>query len=107
MTILIAYWPIRGLCEYVYLALEYLEVPYERKTYTAENMNEWYKEDKYNLGLHFANLPYLVEGDFKLVQSLAILKYVGRKYGIFGGDSIEETAHQVRSTLHSWASKKT
>jgi hypothetical protein len=29
--------------------------------------------DKFNLGLGFPNLPYLLNGDFKITESMAIL----------------------------------
>ena len=34
------------------------------------------------MGLDFPNLPYLIDGDVKLTQSLAIMRYLGRKYGL-------------------------
>ena len=33
-----------------------------------------WREEKYDLGLPFPNLPYFIDGDIKLTQSLAILK---------------------------------
>ncbi|KAG0428915.1 hypothetical protein HPB47_024139 [Ixodes persulcatus] len=47
---------------------------------------EWTRDEwlavKPNLGLDFPNLPYYLDGDVKLTQSLAILKYLGRKHGL-------------------------
>ena len=94
MSLIIGYWPIRGLAESIYLTLEYLEIPYEKKAYTRENYLEWFENDKLNLGIDFPNLPYLIDGDFKTSQSLAILKYIGRKHGLFGGESNEEITKQ-------------
>jgi hypothetical protein len=37
-----------------------------------------------SLGLPFPNLPYLVDGDTKLTQSTAILRHIGREYGLCG-----------------------
>jgi glutathione S-transferase len=31
-----------------------------------------------NLGLDFPNLPYLIKGDFKLTESIAIAKYIAK-----------------------------
>ena len=32
------------------------------------------------LGLDFPNLPYLIDGEFKLTESKSIMKYFCRKY---------------------------
>lgn len=37
--------------------------------------------DKKDLGLEFPNLPYLIDGDFKLTESAAIAKYIIRRSG--------------------------
>lgn len=34
-----------------------------------------------SLGLEFPNLPYLIEGDFKLTESSAIVSYIVEKSG--------------------------
>ena len=44
-------------------------------------MDEWAK-DKFNLGLDFPNMPYYIDGDVKLTQSMAVLRYLARKHGI-------------------------
>lgn len=46
-------------------------------------MAEWLA-DKPNLGLAFPNLPYLIDGNVKLTQSLAIMRYLARKAGLTG-----------------------
>jgi len=35
--------------------------------------------DKSKLNLDFPNLPYLINGDFKLTESIAIARYIIRK----------------------------
>ena len=42
-------------------------------------------------GFHFPNLPYMIDGDVKIVQSLAILKHIARKHNLMGNPN--ETAH--------------
>jgi len=38
-------------------------------------------------GFDFPNLPWMIDGDVKLTQSLAILKHLARKHGLIGEDS--------------------
>lgn len=42
---------------------------------------KWFQEDKLHLGLDFPNLPYLINGQFKLTEASAIQKYVITKWG--------------------------
>ena len=44
---------------------------------------------KDKLGLDFPNLPFFIDGDVKITQSNAILRYIARKHGLCG-DSVEE-----------------
>ena len=39
---------------------------------------------KYKKGLDFPNLPYLFDGEIKITQTNAILRYLGRKYDLEG-----------------------
>uniref|UniRef100_A0A8C3FJ53 Glutathione S-transferase n=1 Tax=Chrysemys picta bellii TaxID=8478 RepID=A0A8C3FJ53_CHRPI len=50
--------------------------------------SQWTNE-KEKLGLDFPNLPYLIDGQTKLTQSNAILRYVARKHKM-AGESEEE-----------------
>ena len=52
---------------------------FEDKQYT--NGEDWFKNDKVNLGLSFPNIPYLIDGDFKLTESIAIAKYIIKRSG--------------------------
>jgi glutathione S-transferase len=54
--------------------------------------NEWFEKDKKGLGLPLPNLPYLIDGEVKITQSNAILRYIGRKHDMCG-KTLEE---QVR-----------
>ena len=48
---------------------------------------------KPSLNLPFGgNLPYMIDGDIRLVQSNAILLYIGRKYGLAGNGSAAQSA---------------
>jgi len=90
MTLTLGYWPIRALCSPIEYLLRLANVPYEMKRYEfrgvayQEGVADAWLEVKDNLGLDFPNLPYLIDGDLKLSQSLTILRYLARKYGYLG-----------------------
>ncbi|CAG0900668.1 unnamed protein product [Cyprideis torosa] len=75
---------MRGYANPIQYMLEVAEIPYEFKRYpcTLEAV-EW-KEDKFNLGLNFPNIPYIIDGDVRLTESLAIMRYIGRKANMVG-----------------------
>ena len=52
-------------------------------------------KEKFTLGLEFPNLPYWIEGDLKLTQSVAILRHVARKANLFGKSDIEQAKLDV------------
>lgn len=39
---------------------------------------------KHSLGIDFPNLPYYIDGDVKISQSMAIMRYIARKHGLDG-----------------------
>lgn len=86
MAPVLAYWDVRGLAQCLRYLLEYAKVEYEDKRYSFGTGPNWTREewlaDKPKLGLDFPNLPYYLDGDIKLTQSLAILKHLGRKHGL-------------------------
>ena len=91
-AIKVGYWDIRGLVEPIHMYLSYKDIPYEKTSYTFQNMGKW-GEDKQNLGIEFANIPYIIDGDVKMTQSNCILKYLELKYGSFcTGDA----AHDIK-----------
>ncbi|EFX60690.1 hypothetical protein DAPPUDRAFT_123298 [Daphnia pulex] len=72
MAVKTGYWNIRGA--------------YEEKRYNVGpapdyDPSEWLN-NKFNLGLDFPNCPYYIDGDVKLSQTFAILKYLGRKHNM-------------------------
>ncbi|XP_034270675.1 glutathione S-transferase 2-like [Pantherophis guttatus] len=110
MEATLGYWNIRGLAHSIRLLLEYTKTPYKEKRYVlggkVENnelksnvgmlgivptmdMTEW-TSVKEKLGLDFPNLPYLIDGDKKISQSNAILRYIARKHKMCG-ETEEET----------------
>ena len=50
-----------------YLGLEFNETRYD-------NPNDWFQKDKKNMDMLFPNLPLVVDGDFKLSESKAIME---------------------------------
>ena len=78
---ILGYWDIRGLAESIRLMLDYCGVDYEDKRYVAGDLESWHK-DQFELGLDFPNLPYYIDGDVKVTESVAIMKYIARKHGL-------------------------
>lgn len=88
-------------------------VAYEDKRYDYGSPPKYEKtdwlEDKHQLGLAFPNLPYWIDGKMKISQSLAILRHLGRKYGLIGKteaehvriDMIEQEIVDLRSAFTS------
>lgn len=83
---IVGYWNVRGLCQYIRNLLIYKGVPFEDKLYRFGpapdfDRSHWHGE-KFSLGLKFPNLPYYIDGDVKITQSLAILRYLARKHDL-------------------------
>ncbi len=73
------YWWGRGVGQVNRLILAYTGSTWENITYKTNE--SWFDKDKKELGLVFPNLPYLIDGDFKLTESRAINLYVVKKSG--------------------------
>ncbi len=58
------YWNTRGLGQVSRLLLTYTGQDFEQIQYSKGK--KWFEDDKKNLGIDFPNLPYLIDGDFKL-----------------------------------------
>ncbi|KAG0727253.1 Glutathione S-transferase Mu 2 [Chionoecetes opilio] len=93
MSPVLGYWKDRCLAQPIRLLLAYKGVEYEDKQYEVGDPPDYDKtcwfSVKYKLGLDFPNLPYYIDGDVKLSQSVAILRYLGRRYGLEGGTETE------------------
>ncbi|XP_068589232.1 glutathione S-transferase Mu 3-like [Cebidichthys violaceus] len=88
MTMKLAYWDIRGLAQPARLLLEYTGSKYENKFYVCGEAPGYDKkcwfDVKDKLGMEFPNLPYLEDGDRKVVQSNAIMRYIAGKHKLCG-----------------------
>lgn len=76
MAMTLGYWDIRRWPHAIRLLLEYTDSHYEEKKYTMGDTpdcdrSQWLS-DKFRLGLDFLNLPYLIDGAYRLTQSNAI-----------------------------------
>ncbi|XP_051890644.1 glutathione S-transferase Mu 1-like [Pristis pectinata] len=88
MSMILGYWDIRGLAQPIRLLLEYTGTTYEEKFYSCGDAPTYdsssWTDVKMKLGLDFPNLPYLIDGDTKLSQSNAIMRYIARKHKLVG-----------------------
>ncbi|CAG2162166.1 unnamed protein product, partial [Oppiella nova] len=86
----LAYFPTRGLAQPIRLLLKYTGTPFDDKRYElgpdVPNLLQNFRKEKFTLGLDFPSVPYYLDGNVKLTQSIAILRYLGRKYGLVAGD---------------------
>lgn len=89
------YWNCRGICEGIYYLFAYTKTDYEKVEYVTGDGPEYNKDCwlsvKETLGLSFPNLPYYIDGDLKLTQSLAIMRYIARKNDLCGKTEDERT----------------
>jgi len=83
----LGYWDLRGLGSQCRALLHFCGVNFTDKRYTQtfnETEMQWDRSDwlneKNNLGMEFPNLPYLFDEDVKLTETLAIMKYIAKKW---------------------------
>ena len=91
----LGYWKIRGLAsqiryEMVFLGLDFAEHQYEQGDAPDFDRSTWLNV-KDTLGLQFPNLPYFLDGELKLTETNAIMKYIAAKYGpdLLGKDAAQ------------------
>eukprot|EP00475_Leptophrys_vorax_P036699 TRINITY_DN6245_c0_g1_i1.p1 TRINITY_DN6245_c0_g1~~TRINITY_DN6245_c0_g1_i1.p1 ORF type:complete len:233 (+),score=62.13 TRINITY_DN6245_c0_g1_i1:6-704(+) len=96
----LGYWAIRGLAQPIRLLLHYVGVEFNDVRYVQGDGPEFsraeWTSEKFNLGLDFPNLPYLIddESGIKVTQSNAVLTYVARKWRPeLLGTSLEVSSH--------------
>lgn len=84
-----------------YLGVQFQEELYEQGPAPEFSKQAWF-EQKFNLGLDFPNLPYLLDGDVKLTESKAIIKYIARKWdkSLLGRNEVEFGMAEMLSRVH-------
>ncbi|VDP68712.1 unnamed protein product [Echinostoma caproni] len=110
MAPVLGYWLLRGRAQPIRLFLEYLEEPYEEKRYGQGDVAEWQAE-KTSINLDFPNLPYYIDGDFCITQSMAIIRYLADKHNLLGNDPkerayitmLEGAVNDLRSAIATMA----
>jgi len=80
----LGYWNIRGLAAPLRYLMYYCGVEFEDKQYACGpgpdfDKSSWLNE-KFTLGLALPNLPYLIDEEVKLTETLAIAKYICAKW---------------------------
>jgi hypothetical protein len=73
----LAYWGVRGIGSMARALLTHLNIEFEDKRYTDR---ETWLADKAVLPMNFPNLPYYLDGDVKMSESMAIVRQICRKY---------------------------
>ena len=76
--LVLGYWKTRGLAQHIRHLLAYVGADFEEVQYEARE--KWFEEDKKNLGFDFPNMPYLIDGDYKLTESVAVIKYISKSF---------------------------
>ena len=71
------YWKIWGLGELVRLTLNYLKLDYEDEQF--ETPEQWFPT-KFNRGIPFVKIPFIVDGEHKQTETSAIIEYLCHKY---------------------------
>ena len=96
---ILGYWKIRGLGSGIRYQLAYQGVEYDQAQYeqgdAPDFSNDSWLAVKPTLGFAFPNLPYFINGDLKLSETMAIHKYIADKWNpeLLGKDA--ETRAEV------------
>ena len=90
----------------MHYVLAYCGVDYNSKVYIRGPPPEFSKSDwishRSELNLDFPNLPYYIDGDFKLTESKSIMKYVAKKYdpSLLGTTEVQIARADMLSRVH-------
>jgi glutathione S-transferase len=107
--IVLGYWDIRGFGQPIRLLLEHAGADWVEEAHHLGGPPDFSRQHwldlKPTLPLDFPNLPYLYDGDVRISQSLAIQRYLARKFGLDGKteqeririDLAEQQIHDYRT----------
>lgn len=91
----ITYFPIRGRAEPIRLLLEDMGVPYRNE---AIDIPEWRKR---KVETPFGRLPLYREGDYEIAESNAIMRFLARRYDLYGKNENEAVLCDIlQEVLH-------
>lgn len=80
----LGYWNIRGLGAPIRYLFYYLGVDFEDKQYpygpAPEYSRDAWMNEKFTLGIEMPNLPYLIDDEIRMSESVAIMKYICMKW---------------------------
>lgn len=102
----LGYWAIRGLAQPIRFLLAYAKAPFsevrigvnQNGSLIAEESTDW-ESRKHSLRMAFPNLPYLIDKsgptEVRLTQSNAVLRYLARRFKLYGDSEAEQTTIDV------------
>ena len=64
---------------FYYCKVQFADRTYETGDAPDFDKSSWF-DVKFTLGLDYPNLPYLIDGETKLSETVAIMKYVAKKW---------------------------
>lgn len=81
----VGYWNIRGLAAPLRMMSYYAQAPFTDVQYSEQN--PWFGNAKKRIAAlnPMANLPYVIDGDTCICQSIAVYVYVAEKLGLYKG----------------------
>ena len=103
--IVLGYWDIRGFAQPIRLMLAAVGADFKEEFHSMGpefSKEAWFKV-KPTLPLDFPNLPYLYDGDVKISQSISIMRYIARKFGLWPENEKQAIrADLVEQQLADW-----
>ena len=80
---ILGYWKIRGFSHPIRCLLHYVGVDFQNKMYEYHPLPDLKKDwlaEKFKLGIEFPNLPYYLDEEVELTESIAIFNYIATKH---------------------------